>query len=95
MFVLQEMFEKVFMTLMERLTDLQTAINNDPSKHRKLCKGGGGKKKRAFLLSLLKFRAILIVLTLLNPSMTTKLPYHLLMLKKRELNYKNTFVVRK
>jgi len=27
--------------------------------------------------------------------MTIKLPYHLLMLKKRELNYKTTFVIKK
>jgi len=34
MFVLQEVFEEVFMTLTERLTDLQTAMDNAPFKHR-------------------------------------------------------------
>jgi len=41
----------------------------------------GGKKKETFLL---KLRVIVIVLTLLNPNMTTKLPYHTPKLKRRD-----------
>jgi hypothetical protein len=40
-------------------------------------------------LSLLKWRVILIVVTLLNPIMTTKLPYQAQVLRERGLNKKN------
>jgi hypothetical protein len=43
--------------------------------------------------SLLKYRVIIVVLTLLNPNMTIKLPCHPLMLRERGLNYKITFVI--
>jgi hypothetical protein len=45
--------------------------------------------------SLLKFRVIIIILTLLNPNMTTKVPYHPPVLRERELNYKTTFVLKR
>jgi len=38
------------------------------------------------ICSLLKIRVILRVLTLLNPNMTTRLPYHLPMLREKGLN---------
>ena len=44
-----------------------------------------------FLRSLLKFRVILIVFTLLNPNMTTKLSYRPPMLSEGGLNFKNSF----
>jgi len=37
--------------------------------------------------SLLKFRVIIIVLTLLTPNMTTKVPYHPPMLRERGLTF--------
>jgi hypothetical protein len=42
-----------------------------------------------------KLRVILVVLTLLNPNMTTTLPYHPPGLRERGLNYKTKLVVQK
>jgi len=50
-----------------------------------------GKK----ISSPVKMRAILIVLTLLNPNMTTKRSYHPPMLREGGLNYKITLAVQK
>jgi hypothetical protein len=44
--------------------------------------------------SLLKLRVMLVILTLLNPKKTTKLPYCPPMLLERELSYKTTFIVK-
>jgi hypothetical protein len=41
----------------------------------------------------IKLRVILVVLTLLNPNITTKLPYHPPVLRERGLNYKTKLVV--
>jgi hypothetical protein len=45
--------------------------------------------------SLLKFRVILLVLTLLNPNMTTKLPSHPPIVKEKGLTAEATFVIQK
>jgi hypothetical protein len=50
--------------------------------------------KTNFFRSLLKFGVILIILTLLNPSMTTKLLYHPQMLREERLNSKAKFVIK-
>jgi len=44
---------------------------------------------------MLKFKVILVVLTLLNPNMTTKLPHHVQMLRESGLNHKINLVTRK
>jgi hypothetical protein len=42
--------------------------------------------------SMLKFKVILIAVTVLNPNMITKLPYHPPMFGQRRLNLKTMFV---
>jgi hypothetical protein len=44
---------------------------------------------------LLKFGGILIVFTLLNPNVTTKLPCHSAMLREEGLNSQTRFVIKK
>jgi hypothetical protein len=43
----------------------------------------------------IKLWVILVVLILLNPNMTTKVPYHPPVLRERGLNYKTKLVVQK
>lgn len=47
---------------------------------------------KTFFRFLLKFKVILIVLTVLSPKMTTKFPCHPTIFKKKRLNLKTTFV---
>jgi hypothetical protein len=45
--------------------------------------------------SLLKLMVIVIVLTLLNPNMKTKLPCHPPLLRERGLNYKTMLLIKR
>jgi len=52
------------------------------------------KEKKRRKNSLIKFRVIRVVLTFLNSSMATKLPYHPPMLRAGGLNLKTMFVMK-